>query len=141
MKRLIVLGTLLFLAIMAFRVAERLSADALGLALGVLFGILAGIPTALLVLAAARRREETGDPMRGAARGQHLPYGSPYGALPQQPPVIILAGNGLPVGAQQGYTGYDGQSPLALPAPHELPRQRQFRLVGENDQMIDDFQD
>ena len=58
MKKLLILTCLLFVAIVAWRISERLSADAIGMALGVMFGVLAGIPTALLVLASARRREQ-----------------------------------------------------------------------------------
>jgi hypothetical protein len=141
-KRFIVLGTILFVAVMAFRIAERLSPDALGMGLGVLFGVLAGIPTAILVLASARRREEDAEPGRANGRGHHYLGGHPYGALPQQPPVIILAGNGLPVQqhAQQPYHGYGVDGQPAWSGHHPGPP-RQFRLVGETEGVIEDFSD
>ncbi len=40
----------------AYYLAERLSADAIGMALGLGFGVLAGIPAALLVFVASKRR-------------------------------------------------------------------------------------
>lgn len=143
MKKMLVLGTLLFVAIIAFRVAERLSADAIGMGLGVLFGVLAGIPTALLLLAAARRREDEMENSRRGSRGRQLGHEPPYGALPQQPPVIILAGNGMPMPANGLRAGgnYDIDGYPALPAPSDMPRRRQFRMVGATDEEIDDFAD
>lgn len=142
MRRLIVLCVVLFVAVMAFRLAERLSPDALGMGLGVLFGVLAGIPAAFLVLASVRRREDNVEHSRMNGRGPNYLGGHPYGALPQQPPVIILAGNGLPVqqNSQQPYNGYDVDGYLAWPAQHP-GRQRQFRLVGETEGVIEDFTD
>lgn len=141
-KRLIVLCVVLFVAVMAFRLAERLSPDALGMGLGVLFGVLAGIPTAILVLASARRREDGMEHGRANGREPHYLGGHPYGALPQQPPVIILAGNGLPVqqSSQQHYNGYEMNGYPSWPAQHPSG-QRQFRLVGETEGVIEDFSD
>jgi hypothetical protein len=53
--------------------ASILSPDAVGMAVGMLFGVLAGIPTALLVLAANRHREPEAD---------YTPV--------RQPPVVVL---------------------------------------------------
>ena len=50
MKRLIILMALVFMAVAGWRIGDRLSSDALGMAIGVLFGIVAGIPAALLLL-------------------------------------------------------------------------------------------
>jgi hypothetical protein len=137
MRKYILMAGLLFVAVVGWRLAERLSADALGMALGVLFGILAGIPTALLVLVSARRRDSYAEDPRGAMRGRQLGYGPDYPALPQQAPVIILTGNGTPaqMGAQPMH-GYQAQ--YALPAPAEFAPQRQFRLVGEKEEIIND---
>lgn len=142
MKRLIVLSVILFLAVMAFRLAERLSPDALGMGLGVLFGVLAGIPTAILVLASARRRDDGMDQMRPNGRGPHYVSGHPYAGLPQQPPVIILAGNGLPVQQHppQPYNGYEMNGQPVWP-PHHSGGQRQYRLVGESEGPIEDLVD
>ncbi|MCB0079599.1 MAG: hypothetical protein KDE47_01645, partial [Caldilineaceae bacterium] len=57
MKHLIGLIILGFVSYMGFRIGGELSSDAFGMAIGMLFGIMAGIPTALLVLASARRRD------------------------------------------------------------------------------------
>lgn len=75
------LGSLALLIVGAgiWRLTDRLSPDALGMALGVLFGVLAGLPVALLVLAAQRRP--------APPRIEQWP--DPY---PHQPPVIVLTG-------------------------------------------------
>ena len=138
MKRVALLAGLLFVSILAFRITERLSTDAIGMGLGLLFGLIAGIPTALLVLAAVRRKEEATETSRNLARQQQLGYSGPYPGLPQQPPVIILAGNGLPMQAN-GAPGY-GQAHSAgyplLPGPTAQPRN--FRVFGADDESIDD---
>ena len=79
MKKL--LGSLALLMIGAgiWRLTERLSPDALGMALGVLFGVLAGLPVTLLVLAAQRRPSPP----------RIEPRPDPYH---HTPPVIVLTG-------------------------------------------------
>ena len=111
----IVLLAVLF-GIVLWRIGERLSADAIGLAVGVIFGVLAGLPAAVLVLANGRQREEKRHD-RQPAQPQHG-----YGG---QPPVIVLTG---------------GQTvPQALPEPQSntavgwrthQAQERQFRWVG-----------
>ena len=142
MKRLIVIMGLVFVAVAGWRIADRLSSDALGMAIGVLFGIVAGIPTALLLLASGRRRtEEEDERLRPARQGQLPQNGYGYGAYPQQPPVIVLAGHPAPAPhpVQQGYPGYDPQPRYALPGPRELPEERKFKVVGEKEEMIDEW--
>ena len=56
--RYIFLAGVVFLGVVAWRVAGSLSADALGMAVGILFGMLSGMPAALLVLTADRRRDD-----------------------------------------------------------------------------------
>jgi hypothetical protein len=76
--------------VFAFVVGQRLSADAVGMAVGVLFGVLAGIPAALLMLASGRRREAEFEDEAG--RGGHRPLSamrrgrnqSGYGAIPRR---------------------------------------------------------
>jgi hypothetical protein len=110
MKHLIALLLLIFFGLAAWLFATRLSADALGMAVGLVFGVLAGVPTALLVLAANRRRSDDDDEQEAPPR-QSMTYGQR--AFPYQPPVIVVT------------------------QPHQLPQQwqptnsRQFRIVGE----------
>ncbi len=137
MKRLFFLILLIFVGVTAWRISERLSADAIGMALGVLFGVLAGIPVALLVLASARRRdtwqEEGQNPHHGGSRRSLEMHGHGYPMPMQQPPVIVLAGPGYPA-MQQGH-----QPPtlntMMLPGPQAMtgPQggQRSFKVIGE----------
>ncbi len=107
MKQFFGAAILIFVAVSAWRIGGSLSADALGMAVGVLFGVVAGLPAALLVMAAGRRRElEREEQMERRSRGGVPAY---YGGYPApQPPVIVLAGNGMQ--APQGYGGgYPGQ--------------------------------
>ena len=150
MKKLIVLSLLVFVAVSVWSVGSRLSADALSMGVGILFGVLAGLPTALLVLASNRRREE---PMESSSRGGRnrqpqgmLPPGYPYPPQPQQPPVIVLAGGPM---QQPGYPQGYGQPtagqypPQMLNAPgrfeEEVVEARSFRVIGEEDGLVDEF--
>src|SRR5262245_1986279 len=105
MKRLIVLACLIFVAVAGWRIGDRLSSDAIGMAIGVLFGIMAGIPAALMVVAAMQRRAEQEELPR--AHGQHRFPPNGYGAYPPQPPVIVLAGHAGPSPAQHEYAGFE----------------------------------
>ncbi len=126
MKKLIILALLVFVGVFGYRIADSLSADAVAMAIGVLFGILAGIPTALLVVASNRRRQdqEGQEFSRSRMNSNALPH------YPnQQPPVIILTG-GQP---QQ----YGGQQHMlqAPPVVNALPNQtQQGRFVNLEDQ-------
>lgn len=57
MKRLVIgLPVAVVIGSFAWKLVDRLSPDAIGMALGVMFGILAGVPLALLILAGSRRQ-------------------------------------------------------------------------------------
>lgn len=57
MKRFIIwLPVAVVVVVFAWKLVERLSPDAVGMALGVLFGIIAGVPVSLLVIAGNRRQ-------------------------------------------------------------------------------------
>jgi hypothetical protein len=140
MKKLMILGFLIFVAVAGWRIAERLSPDALGMLLGVVFGILAGVPAALLVLASSRRRDEAPDASRTTARMRGLPYGPDYAGLPQHAPVIILAGNGMPAQMSGPQTlSAEPQARYALPALADPSNPRHFKVVGEKEEWIEDF--
>lgn len=137
MKRLFFLILLIFVGVTAWRISERLSADAIGMALGVLFGILAGIPVALLVLASSRRREgwqdEGQNPHYNQSRRSLEANGHGYPMPMQQPPVIVLAGPGYPA-MQQGHQP-PMMNTMMLPGPQTMAgqqgAQRSFKVVGE----------
>jgi hypothetical protein len=136
---ILVLGAL---AVAVAYVGSRLSPDAIGLAVGVLFGVLAGVPVALLVLLAQRRSGDRQPPAPAEAdarlRGQ---AGYPGG---YQPPVIVLAGSAMPQ-IQQTSTVESYGNPVYAPGRHALPGPvpteagRKFRMVGEQEEWIDEF--
>ena len=69
MKRWIGLAVLVFVATAGWRIGEALSPDALSMAVGILFGVLAGVPTALLVMAAPRKLTARGGGTTPATAG------------------------------------------------------------------------
>jgi hypothetical protein len=150
MKKLLICAGLVFVAIVGWRISERLSSDAVGMGIGVLFGVMAGVPAALLVLASDRNRRNqengTGDEYSSARRGGHqLPA---HAAYPHQPPVIVLAGGygGQPAqmpgqhmpGQMQQPMGYGPYGHPALPGPQEITA-RQFKVVGEKEEWVDEY--
>lgn len=144
MKRMLVLLTVIVVTVFAWRIADRLSADALGMAVGVAFGVLAGVPAALLVMASGRRREAREEEPVGARHARQMPpqmQGMPYGYLPQ-PPVIVLAGNGMHPQSMAGYPGMAQprltHDMMAAP-PQSVIDSREFRVVGEADDSLDEW--
>ena len=151
------LVAIVVVGVFAFVVGQRLSADAVGMAVGVLFGVLAGIPAALLMVASGRRREAEFEddaddeviesyPMR---RGRGQPA---YGAVPAQAPVIVFAPPAAPSGAPYaGYTDHyvPPQAPpymhatqqRALPGPTAPAgdARRAFKVVGEQEEWITEW--
>ena len=146
MRHYLGLAALIFIGIAAWRIAGQLSADALGMAVGVLFGIMAGVPTALLVMASGRRRaaeeeESTTRRRHSQAMAQGMPqHPAYYGGYPPQPPVIVLAAPGMgQPGYSQGYGDPYGQQRMrALPQP-EAVDVRQFKVVGEKEEWVDEW--
>jgi hypothetical protein len=156
MKQLAVLALLIIGGLLAWLFASRLSADALGMAVGLVFGVLAGVPAALLVLAANRRR--TPDYDDDGEEEEARRYGAPHAAhaMPFQPPVIVVAS---PQAAPQQWPGaqqWPGQQqwpgpqtvdsvgyPVrpALPGPQAPagPRERTFKVVGEKEEWLDEW--
>jgi hypothetical protein len=106
---MIVLLALAFMVTLGVVIGTRMSSDAIAVLVGVIAGVVAGIPTALLLMAVTRRREE-----------EYLePYEDRYRS---SPPVIVVAPGSMPQQLPQ-YT-----SPYAYPAPPD--RRRQFRVMG-----------
>lgn len=162
MKQLAVLTLLIVGGLLAWLFASRLSADALGMAVGLVFGVLAGVPTALLVLAANRRRraEDDDDEDEDEMRGRFGPQQGYQHALPFQPPVVVVTAPqaapqqwqgqqpwpspqtvdsvGYPVGYGSGY----GARP-ALPGPNAPASTggngRTFKVVGEKEEWLDEW--
>lgn len=132
MKKYIVVAVLLFCAAAGWSVGQRLSSDALSMAIGVVFGILAGIPAALLVMAATRRGERQPEPVR---RVDGAPSNGSY-----QAPVIVVS---PPMGGYPGGYGQTAQREVqgflpATPSYVDGQGRREFRVVGSEEDWEDD---
>lgn len=110
MKQVVVLACVVIVGLFAWLFVDRLSADALGMAVGLVFGLLAGIPMALLVLATQRTQ-----PRRDDDDGDYERY-QPRQAQPQR---RILA-------ERTTVTERLYDQPAA-----QVRAQRVFRVVGE----------
>lgn len=139
MKKVVAVCVLVLLGAGAWYIADRLSSDAIGLALGVIFGVVAGLPAALLVMASSRRSREFDEDQRAGRAGQPG-YGYPS---MQQPPVIVVTGMPQQMiggnGAANGYQVVDSTGRLALPAPQSPPTSRPYRMVGEKDEWVEEW--
>ena len=105
MKTAIVVTVVIVIGVFAWSITNRLSADAIGMALGLGFGVLAGIPAALIVLVASRRRA----PWEEEDEEATMP--GPMGYLPnggQSPVVIVTTGAPPPASNGAAYAGQDG---------------------------------
>jgi hypothetical protein len=105
------LTALAFAVTLAVIVGNRLSDEALAVLAGAVCGVGAAIPTSLLILAIARRKDKPEE------RSQMYPQ--QQGAYP---PVIVVA----PPSVQQQPFNWNGGYPPALASP----TQRQFTVVG-----------
>lgn len=147
MKKLLGLILLVFIGVIAWRIGDSLSSDAVSMAVGVLFGIMAGIPTALLVLASDRRRNEQAEMRRepyGRDRGPYggYPQNNGYLPYPQQPPVIVLTGAPSTQAANYGANSTAEPQHYFQPAPPanlNARQARQFRVVGEKETWVDEW--
>ncbi|MCS6826957.1 MAG: hypothetical protein NZ553_10115 [Caldilinea sp.] len=123
MRRIVLLLLLLVAGVAVWRLGERLSADALGMAIGIVLGVLAGIPASLLIVASGRRRENDDE---RSARARVEPVQPVY-----QPPVIVLTGHAAAPG---GGASLDSRG-YAVPPWSQT--QRRFKLVGEEERWIE----
>lgn len=124
MKRILLLLLLLVGSVVVWRLGERLSADALGMAIGIVLGVLASIPASLMIVASGRRREEEDEQVE---RARPEPLQPLY-----QPPVIVLAGHSFAQGERAPLDLSDRSSPWSQTRP-----QRRFKLVGEEERWIE----
>lgn len=95
MKRAVIIVASVFGGALAWRIGGLLEPSNVMLIVGVFLGVLAGIPPALIVLAASRRKE-------------HADRVFPV-QQPQAPPIIMLGG-----GQNQPYSSHQTET-LALP--------------------------
>ena len=124
MRRLIGVTILVAGVVLAVMVGQRMSTDAMAVAIGVVFGVAASIPTSLLVVAATRsRREEGYRPPRDELR-------SP----PTAPPQIYVVNPGTQPGQVAApWLGTPDLYASSQPA-------RRFKLVGEDERWLEDDQ-
>lgn len=145
MRQILVLSVLLAGGVLAWRIGDTLSSDAISMGLGIFFGMLAGLPAALLVMAAARRGEYAA-PFNGNGRngtasnyGANNGYGQ-YGGFNGQPPIIVVTAPGM---LPQGQGDIHGQQAggMGMPMwPMPAPRPaRQFHVVGEREDIVEEW--
>ncbi len=140
MRQILVLGVLVAGGVLAWRIGETLSSDAISMGLGIFFGMLAGLPAALLVMAASRRHEYVEQRPPSGRHGGDAAYGNgygQYGGFNGQPPVIVVTTpNMLPQGQGDGR----GQQ-MGLPMwPTSSPRPaRQFHVVGDQEELVEEW--
>lgn len=133
MKQLAIFVLIVFFGAAGWSLGSRLSADALSMAIGIFFGVLASVPAALLVLAASRRGERQPAPDRRPAMPQ----------TGYQTPVIVvappMAGYGPMPANGAGQMPVHGYLPASQQIVEPAPRDRQFRMVGEDDEWVEEF--
>ena len=119
-KPVVVGVVVVFVAVLAVIIGQRMSTDAMAVVVGVLFGVTASIPTSLLVVAVTRRAQE-----RGAEEGRgHRER--------MQPPVIVVNPGGSK--AAPWYSPY--QSPALPPSLHGEPT-RSFHIMGDEETVLE----
>jgi len=136
MKQILVFAVLIFGGVFAWQIGESLSSDAISMGLGIFFGMLAGLPAALLVLAASRRNDYTERERTHAQRAGAYPN---YGA---QPPIIVVTApsGGGQMGQMGGQLGFNGGQPMMeLPMWGNARQERQFKVVGEREELVDEW--
>jgi hypothetical protein len=115
MRRWIGLCALASSVALAIVIGQRMDAEALAVVVGVVAGVVAGLPTAFLVLLATSRRED-----------KHQP--TPYPSATHPPPMVVIQGGTQP----------------SLPQPRNpawnMPRERPFVVVGQEDEWAEDGQ-
>ena len=119
MKKVAIVAVIAFAVSLAVIIGQRMSTDAMAVVIGVGCGVLASIPTSLLILAVSSRHG------RQEVRGRR-----------EYPPVVIVN----PGNSQPGYLQrFDGLTTRpALPAQLMQGQQRQFRVIGDEDIVLDE---
>ena len=114
MKKLIALILIAFTVTLAVVVGNRMSTDAMAVVIGIVCGVGASIPTSLLIMAVTSRRE-TKEEQRQASF----------------PPVVIVNPG------HQGGQAPNYYQPPSLPPALSQGGPRQFRVIGQEDTVID----
>lgn len=130
MKKLLGLAIIAAGVTLAVIIGQRMSTDAMAVAIGVVFGVAASIPTSLLIVAATRgRREEV------SYRRPDFPPPSVQAPPPQ---IYIVSPNG---GTTQQAPWLPGGIPAQLPLPpggyYTQEPSRRYKVVGEDEHWLD----
>ena len=125
MKHVAMLVVVAFAVGLAVVVGNRMSADAMAVVVGVMCGVVASVPTSLLLIWALRR---------GAGNGAGVESQARNGVGVNYPPVVVVnPGQGMPAYGPPSIPSLD----RGLPAPGGP---RTFKVVGEEETMLDDLQ-
>ena len=112
MKKVAIAAVIVFAVTLAVIIGQRMSTEAMAVVVGVACGVVASIPTSLLILAVSNRRGER------EVRQQRRDY----------PPVVIVnPGNNQPRYLQPPF-----------PTPPIQGQERQFRVIGDEDVVLDE---
>jgi hypothetical protein len=114
MRKLIALILVAFAVTLAVIIGSRMSTDAMAVVIGIVCGVGASIPTSLLIMTVASRRETKEQRQRA-----------------NFPPVVIVN-----PGNQAGQAPSYYQQP-SLPPAMSQGGPRQFRVIGQEDAVID----
>jgi hypothetical protein len=120
MKRAAIIVGIVFAAVLAVVIGNRMSTDAVAVVVGVVCGVMASIPTSLLIIWALWRRDQS------AAQASQSQAALAH--LYQYPPVVVVnpaPGHGLPSLPPSIPYSADGN---LLPAGH-----REFRVMGDEE--------
>ena len=143
MRKVAVVSIIVVFGILVWSIGNRLSADAVGMAVGMTFGVLAGVPTALLVMAGGRRNADYGEQDEEEREPQRLAQGAYGYPPPYQPPVIVLtAPQAQPQWSPASTVdsvGYPVRQALPGPGAPGAPGGRSFKVVGEKEEWIDEW--
>jgi hypothetical protein len=120
MRKGMVLVSLGFAVTLAVVVGKRMSTEAMAVVVGVICGVAAGIPMSLLIMLIVNRSRQQPCPDEWAG----AQVGNRPGTYP--PVVVIQGGTAAPSGLLSPY--------YPIPAPTQQPVQRQFRIVGEDEE-------
>ncbi len=131
MKKLLGFSLLAASVTLAIIIGQRMSTDAMAVAIGVVFGVAASIPTSLLIVAATRSRRE--EPIT-----YHRPDFTPGPVQAPPPQIYIVSPNGSQqVPAPWQAAGLSAQLPLP---PHSYAAGesgRRYKVVGEDEHWLD----
>ena len=119
MKKIVAVGFIVIVGVLAAVVSIRLSTDALSILVGAILGMMAFVPTLLLVGYLLKKNQEA---MISHSQSQNQ----------VQPPVVVVSGGMLPPQLMQPQPQNANPAQAMLPPPTQSAP-RKFRLMGYED--------